>query len=850
MRVTIKGLRRYVLGAAGLLLAVVAGFFMYGRYRFRRIERDLPGRLGINIQQTATGWSYSQSSQGHTLFTLKASKESQLKSGHVLLHDVDITLYGPPGSKRQDRISGSDFEYDTNSGVATSQGDVTIELSGVTGSATTVSGGNGDAGSNTIRVRTSGLTFAQKTGEASTAQAVEFQLPRGAGSSLGAHYNAKTGVLELKSDVKITTSSNGESAVVQAAHAMLVRESMQAFLTDASMEYEEEVGSADEATVNFRDDGTAEKIDAQGHVRMKTDTGATVESGTAAIAMDTRSQPTTAELGAGVQFDSAHDNATMHGTSAEGTLQFGSVRGVDGRTQTGLRHAEFRQDVQFAEKVAGLAKDPHGRAEKHLQGQKVDVDFAPSAPEGGVEAHKAVAEGNPAMTLEQIPSKGPAQTTRISGDRLVAVLGAGNALQQLDGAGHTRIDSESADGSKDTSQGDVLHATFTQQAAAKKTGATGKPGKTRGENAHRKGASAAESGMETALETAIQDGNVVLTETPALRSGAAKKGAEGSCNGVPALPAMLIACAQHAEYHAANQVLVLMGSPSIRSAGADGSETEMAAKEIDYHRDTQDADGKGAVKATYTAPPKPGAAVSGPGFGGGSGPVHVIAERAALHHASNASDFYGTGEKPARLWQEADSLTAPVIEIDRTKNVLQAWEAGAGSKAPVQANFTSAMGARHQLGVARVSSQTFVYRDEARQAEFRGNVTMDQGGAAIHADDGLVFLKPAQAGARKPGAPAEAAGGATQSSSQIDRLIATGHVVFTQPGRRGDGEKLVYTADDGQYVLTGTPEALPRLSDSVHGTTTGTALLFNSQDDSVEVGGGKSSAITNTRAPR
>ena len=79
-------------------------------------------------------------------------------------------------------------------------------------------------------------------------------------------------------------------------------------------------------------------------------------------------------------------------------------------------------------------------------------------------------------------------------------------------------------------------------------------------------------------------------------------------------------------------------------------------------------------------------------------------------------------------------------------------------------------------------------------------------------------------------------------------MIATGHVVFTQPGRKGTGEKLVYTADDGKYLLTGTEAALPQMWDRVHGTTTGAALIFNSQDDSVEVSGGKSSAGTETRA--
>jgi lipopolysaccharide export system protein LptA len=135
--------------------------------------------------------------------------------------------------------------------------------------------------SNTIRVKTRGLTFLQKTGEASTAQAVEFQLPRAAGTSVGADYNSKTGVVVLNSQVHITTSSNGKAAVVEAAHATLMRASDQALLVNASVNYETEEGSSDQALVYFRKDGTTEKIDAKGHVRMKTDTGATMNAETA-----------------------------------------------------------------------------------------------------------------------------------------------------------------------------------------------------------------------------------------------------------------------------------------------------------------------------------------------------------------------------------------------------------------------------------------------------------------------------------------------------------------------------------------------------------------------------------------
>jgi lipopolysaccharide export system protein LptA len=251
------------------------------------------------------------------------------------------------------------------------------------------------------------------------------------------------------------------------------------------------------------------------------------------------------------------------------------------------------------------------------------------------------------------------------------------------------------------------------------------------------------------------------------------------------------------------------------------------------------------VKATYTEQPKAGTQNAPPGMGG-NGPVHVIADRAAMHHATNQNDFYGTVKEPARLWQDTDSLTAPAIEIDRNNSQLKAWGEDTGSEPVVHANFTSAMGAKHQQSVARVQSQTLVYSDKDRLADFRGTVSMEQSDEVIHADDGLVYLKPAQAGGKKPAASPNPPG----QNSQIDHLVATGHVVFTQPGRKGEGEKLVYTADDGRYVLTGTPGALPHLWDSAHGTTTGTALLFNSQDGSVEVNGGQSSAVTDTRAPK
>jgi len=286
MHLTIARLRQGILVLAGLLVAVLIGFFAYARHHLRIFEKDLPARLGINIQQTANGYTYSQSSKGHTLYTIHASKLIQYKQGgNAALHDVAITLYGPQGSNRTDKIYGSDFDYDAKDQTVSAQGTVMIDLQGF---------GNGsDAASpqNAIHIKTSGLVFNQKTGEADTSQHTEFAFPKASGSSTGAHYNSKDGVLILDSQVEITTTTNGNSAVVHASHAQIVRDSKQAFLLNPQTEYQSEKGSSDTAVVSFRQDGSAQSIDSQGHVRVVTADGAVVTASNSQTQLNAKSQP-------------------------------------------------------------------------------------------------------------------------------------------------------------------------------------------------------------------------------------------------------------------------------------------------------------------------------------------------------------------------------------------------------------------------------------------------------------------------------------------------------------------------------------------------------------------------------
>ncbi len=72
--------------------------------------------------------------------------------------------------------------------------------------------------------------------------------------------------------------------------------------------------------------------------------------------------------------------------------------------------------------------------------------------------------------------------------------------------------------------------------------------------------------------------------------------------------------------------------------------------------------------------------------------------------------------------------------------------------------------------------------------------------------------------------------------------------MVTQPDRRADGDRLVYTAADDKFVLTGGP---PSIFDAEHGKITGVSLTFFRHDDRVLVEGSDSSpTVTQTRVAR
>ncbi|HEX8812941.1 MAG TPA: hypothetical protein VF742_13200, partial [Terracidiphilus sp.] len=79
MRLTIERLRTLVLVAAGVLIVALVGSLTVSKWKSRLILNELPKKLGVDIQQEASGVTYTQVRGGHTLFKIHAGKVTQLK---------------------------------------------------------------------------------------------------------------------------------------------------------------------------------------------------------------------------------------------------------------------------------------------------------------------------------------------------------------------------------------------------------------------------------------------------------------------------------------------------------------------------------------------------------------------------------------------------------------------------------------------------------------------------------------------------------------------------------------------------------------------------------------------------
>jgi lipopolysaccharide export system protein LptA len=663
------------------------------------------------------------------------------------------------------------------------------------------------AASGQIHVKTIGLLFDQKSGVASTSQQVEFSMAQGAGSALGASYDSQQGLLVLNQSVQLNTQRGTEAVQLHAQHAEFERESQICRMHAAAVDYRGGKATAGEAKILFRTDGSAVRLDATSGFALTTATGSRLNAPTGAIDFDDHNQPKHGHLEGGVQMDSASESAKgsrhIHGSAPTAELEF-TAKGE-------LRHAHLERGVTLDSNEASQSQAGPMRISRNWRSPVADMEFH-SAARGRLEPGTLRGTGGVVVTTNSQRGKEAPVPARMAADEVTGAFGQGSTLTAMTGVGHAEIEQTTASGSRLTTNGDRLEAHFAA-----------------GQEAGTKNA--------TQIQSAIVDGHVVLVENPAAKTGEAS--------------APLRATAGHAVYEGAGEWLHLTLNPRVEDGGL-----QLTADKIDVSQDSGDAFGHGNVKATWA---ENGAdqtgrarkAKQGNSNGlGGQGPAHAIAAEAQLHQSTGEATFRGH----ARLWQQANSISAPVIVLDRQKQTLVARSTVAAE--PVRAVLVSAAGTESSKttgkdaagkpatpSVIRMRGGDLKYSDAERKAVMHGGtagtVVAETGTATSVSNEVELTLLPAGNHAGKDG-----------TAAQVDRMTARGRVTVSSQGRRGSGEQLVFSGESGEYVLTGTAAAPPRMTDPARGVVTGEALIFHSRDDSVSIEGGVHKTATETTAPR
>jgi lipopolysaccharide export system protein LptA len=577
MPLSISRLRRWFAAAAIFVCIVVLGTYFYARRRVQNALKQVPEKIGLNIQQSANGFTISKSEQGRTLFKLQASKAIQFKlGGRAELHDVTITLYGRDSS-RFDQVYGSDFEYDQQSGNVTSKGEVAIDLESNPQGILNPDQTTPRELKNPIHLKTTDLVFNVKTGNAWTPAKIEFQVPQASGSAVGAKYVANETVLTLESQVKIVVNRPTPSTI-HAQQAILEKRPREILLRYPRAESSEQQAQANELTLFLREDNSLEHAVAIGDVLIKSVENRVppdllVRGGRPRMPAATSSEVSAHKLEVSMKPGTGVDRAIFSGDVHLKTQGSQEAETSAGRAVLSFAGNNLLTKVH-AEQQVRLFQHPKGT------GTAQDVEVTAAAMDFFIVAghHLTRAETIGPPQISMLPTQGKDGATRITADKFTAKFDSLGQLASVHGAANARVVSEPRDKTADlerVSTSDSIDAFF-------------HPG--------------------NGIEGLVQQGHFTY-------SGGPQK-----------------AFADRARYSTADQVLVLSGSPRILDAGM-----ATTARVVRLNRVTGDGRAEGDVKTTYTdlkQQPK-GALLAS------SEPVHVTAQSMVAHNSPAVATYAG-----------------------------------------------------------------------------------------------------------------------------------------------------------------------------------------------------------------
>ncbi|HEY1730844.1 MAG TPA: LPS export ABC transporter periplasmic protein LptC [Terriglobales bacterium] len=777
---SIAQVRKWLVGSVCVLIAAVTISYWVARSRVQPVLHNVPQQLGIDIQQTSDGFTLSKSEGGRTIYTIKASKAVQFKKGGHAELKNVDIVVYGKNHDRYDQIYGDHFTYDQATGEIKAVGEVHIDLQGNAEGPSKPDQAPPAELKNPLHLVTRSLTFNQKTGIAETDDVVNFTTEQAQGSAKGAYYDSKQNELQLKSDIHVVTTGE-KAAVITGSSGVIQKNPRQAVLMNARIEQPDRTLTADKGTLVFSPDNTVQHVIAEGNVHVQS-RGPSV--------IDVYGPRGDLNMGAKNTVDQAIVSGGARFDTQGSSVAHGSadtfIVDFEGKNEASkfhmIKNARMKQDPQPGK--SGSAGQPMEIAADQLNFQLAN----------GNELQTADTVGKAAITILPSPSvnkqaKSAKAGQEMGGSNSTTVATAGkfhatfdnNRIQTLHGWPNSKIVS-SAPGEPDkTSIADKLDVTF-----------------------------AAEGGVQKL----IQSGNFEYHEpSPNPQTGGRS------------------AFADMATYTPNDEILVLTGSPRV----IDGGMTTTAVH-VRMNRQSGEGFADDDVKTTYSdLKPQPDGALLA-----NSDPIHVTAQHMTATKQPGIAHYTGN----VRLWQTANVVRAPKMDFDNVNRSILAES----DKSQTVSSLFMQQSQDGKLTPVDVTADKLTYVDEERRARYTGNVLAKSPTAAITTDQLDIYLKQADLDAKDTTANAQKPKGpslpGSDTPSQIDHMVAIGRVVVTEPNRRAVGDRLVYTADDAKYLLTGKS---PSIFDAEHGTVWGDSLTFYTRDDRVLVES-KRSSPTITRA--
>jgi lipopolysaccharide export system protein LptA len=681
----ISHLRRWIALAAVLLVLVVAGFYSYARWRIHAAVQGLPAKLtklGVEVKQTADGFSVSKSEQGRTIFTARASKVFQFKDGgRAELHNVIITVFGRDAG-RYDQISGADFEYDPHSGDISARGPVTIDLVANPKGLLHPDQAPPEDLKEPLHIRTSGLVFNQKTGNGFTHDKVEFSMAAASGWADGASYDSKSGELTLERAVRITTTSGTGltssvlvSSNLTAAHGLITKSPPQIFLDHVHLTHGAQQVEAGNATVFLNDKNVIERILGQSKIEV-TATGATQLALQAAQAEIFLTGPK-AELRQAVVSGNVHIVTTgaqnTEGNADRAVLDFaGNTLLSKARAEGHVRLLQKGEAQKAGSDLAVSQSRSNATRAQQVQITAAAMDFFTQKGRlSGVQT-----SGAAEITISPISGSGqilPGQVTRVTAGQFTAQLDDSNRLHTLHGAPNASITSETPGQPDRVSTSAMLDVAFRPQGG---------------------------------IESIVQQGDVRYHDGQ--RQAFATQG----------------------RFTPSDHLIVLTGAPRVTGQGL-----TTTADTLRLNRESGEAVAEGNVKSTYSElKPQPNGALLA-----SSDPIHVTA-RTMQARRDSGSALYSGG---ARLWQGPNVVQASSINFDRDRRSMEAEGQDSSPAKPVTTVLVQT-GADGKTTLVTITSQRLTYADPERRIHFDGGVMMRSADATITSQNLDVFLAQAK----------------------------------------------------------------------------------------------------------